>query len=61
MTPGHFTMDQMYGLRTNDHLLFFLQAYQTEVNYYPFLILSADNLLDQGQIPLRARNSGQRV
>ena len=37
MPPGHFTMynftmDQMYGLKSNDHQ-FFPQAYGTEVNY----------------------------
>ena len=61
MTPGHFMVDQMYGLKTNDHQLFFPQAYGTEVNYYSFLHLSADNLSDQGHTPLTARNLGQRV
>ena len=51
MSPGHFTMDQMYGFKIKDHQLFFPQAYGTEVNYYPFLDLSADNLSDQGHIP----------
>ena len=49
-------MEQMYGLKITDHQLFLPQAYGTEVNYYPFLDLSAYNLLDQGHIPLRARN-----
>ena len=44
MTRVHFTMDQMYSLKINDHQLFFPQAYGTEVNYSPFLDLSADNL-----------------
>ena len=54
-------MDQMYGLKTEDHQLFSPQAYGREVNYYHFLDLSADNLTDQGHIPLRARNLGQSV
>ena len=33
-----------------DHQLFFPQAYGTDVNYCPFLDLSADNLSDQGHI-----------
>ena len=61
MTRVHFTMDQMYSLKINDHQLFFPQAYGTEVNYYSFLHLSADNLSDQGHTPLTARNLGQRV
>ena len=59
MLPSHFTMDQMYGLKINDHQLFLLQAYGTEVNYYPFLDLSADNLSGQAYISLRVRNSGK--
>ena len=55
------TMDQIYALKINDHQLFFPQAYGTEVNYYPFLDPRADNLSDQGHIPLRARNSKQRI
>ena len=51
ISPGHFTMYQMYGLKINDHQLFFPQAYETEVNYCPSLDLSADNLSDQGHIP----------
>ena len=47
---GHLTMDQMYGLKINDHQLFFPQAYGTEVNYCPSLDLSAENLSDQGHI-----------
>ena len=35
MRPGHFTMDQMYGFKINDHQLFCSQAYGTEVNYFP--------------------------
>jgi len=27
MPPDHFTMDQMYGLKINDHQSFFPQAY----------------------------------
>ena len=61
MPPGHFTMEQRYGLKISDHQLFFPQAYGTEVNYYPFLDPRADNLSDQGHIPLRARNSKQRI
>ena len=61
MTPGHFTMGQMYGQKINDHQLLFPQVYGTKVSYYPFLDLNADNLSDQGRILLRARNSGQRV
>ena len=37
MPSGHFTMDQMYGLKVNDHYLFFPQPYGTEFNYYPSL------------------------
>ena len=47
-------MDQMYGLKINDHQLFFPQVYGkliTEVNYCPSLDLSTDNLSDQGHIP----------
>ena len=39
MPPGHYTMDQMYGLKINDHQLFFPQAHGTEVNYCPSLDL----------------------
>ena len=28
---GNFPMDQMYGFKTNDHQLFFPQAYGSEV------------------------------
>ena len=59
MTSVHFTMDQIYSLKINDHQLFFPQAYGTEVNYYPFLDLSADNLIRPRT--LRASNSGHRV
>ena len=45
MLSGHFTRNQMYGLKINDHL-FFPQAYGTEFNYSPSLDLSADNLSD---------------
>jgi len=34
----------MYGLKMNDHQKFFPQAYGIEVNYSPFLDLSAGNL-----------------
>ena len=51
MPPGHFTMDQIYGFKINDHQLFFPQAYGIEANYCPSLDLSADNLSDQGHIP----------
>ena len=50
LLSSHFTMDRMYGLKINDHQLFFTQAYGTEVNYCPSLDLSAANLSDQGQI-----------
>ena len=33
-----------------DHQLFFPQAYGTDVNYWPFLDLSDDNLSDKGHI-----------
>ena len=45
MLPSHFTMDQKYGLKINDH------PYGTEVNDCPSLDLNADNLSDQGHIP----------
>ena len=46
-TPsGHFIIDQVYGLKINDHQLFFPKTYGTEFNYCPSLDLSADNLLD---------------
>ena len=51
MPPGHFTMDQIYGFKINDHQLFFPQAYGIEANYCPSLDLSADNLSDQRHIP----------
>jgi len=51
MPPGHFTMEQRYGLKISDHQLFFPQAYGTEVNHRLSLDLSADNLSDQGHIP----------
>ena len=35
MTPGHFTKDQMYGLKINDYQWFFPQANGTEFNYCP--------------------------
>ena len=44
MPSDHFMMDQMYGVKINDHQLFFPQAYGTEFNYCPSLDLSADNL-----------------
>ena len=50
MPPGHFTKDQIYRLKINDHQLFFSQAHGTEVNYCPSLDLSADNLSDQRHI-----------
>ena len=40
MPPGHFTMDQMYRFKINDHQLFFPQAYGTETNYCPSLDMS---------------------
>ena len=47
MPSGHFTMDQMYGFKINDHqFLFFPQGHGTEFNYCPSLDLSADNLSD---------------
>ena len=49
--PGHVSVDQKYGLKINDHQLFFPQAYGTEVNYCPSLDLSADNLSEQVHIP----------
>ena len=51
MPPGHFTMDQIYGFKINDHQLFFPQAYGTELNYCPSLDLSVDNLSDQEHSP----------
>ena len=51
MPPGHFTMEQRYGLKISDHQLFFPQAYGTEVNHSLSLDLSADNLSDKGHIP----------
>ena len=51
MSPGHFKMDQMYGLKITVHQLFFPQAYEKEANCCPFLDLNTDNLLDQGHIP----------
>lgn len=59
--PQPFYSGPDVGLKFNDHQLFFSQAYGTEVNYYPFLDLRADNLSDQGHIPLRARNLRQRI
>ena len=35
---------QRYGLKINDHLLFFPQKFETEFNYCPSLDLTADNL-----------------
>ena len=49
--PPPFYSGPDVGLKFNDHQLFFSQAYGTEVNYYPFLDLRADNLSDQGHIP----------
>ena len=34
----------MYGIKINDHQLFFPQAYGTDINYWPFLDLSDDSL-----------------
>ena len=50
MPPGHFKMDQMYGLKINDHQLLLPQAYVIEVNHCLSVDLSADNLSDQGHI-----------
>ena len=50
MTPGHFTVYQLYRPKVNDHQLYFPWAYGTEVNYSPSLDLSADNLSSQGHI-----------
>ena len=33
--PGHVSVDQKYGLKINDHQLFFPQANGTEFNYCP--------------------------
>ena len=57
MPLGSFTIDQVCGLKINDHQLFFPQTYGTEANYCPTLDLSADNLSDQGCIP-RIQNKG---
>ena len=46
MPSGHFTRDQMYGLKIKDHQLFFPQVYGIEFNYCPSLDLRADNLSD---------------
>ena len=46
MPSGHFMMDQMYGLKMNDHQLFFPQASGTEFNYCPSLDLNADDFSD---------------
>ena len=51
MPSGHFTRNQIYGLKINEHQLSFPREYGTEVNYFPFLDLSVDTLSDQGQIP----------
>ena len=51
MPPGHVSVDQKYGLKINDHQLFFPRAYGTEVNYCPSLDLSANYLSDQGHTP----------
>ena len=51
MSPGHFTKDQMYGLKINHPQLFFLQAYERKVNYCPSLDLSDNSLSDQVHIP----------
>ena len=47
----HFTVEEMYGLKTNDNQLFFPQSYRTEVNFCPFLDTVADTFSDQGHIP----------
>ena len=51
MSPDYSTLDQTYGFKINDHQSFFPQAYGTEVNYCPFLDLSAYNSSDQRHIP----------
>ena len=51
LPPGHVSVDQKYGLKINDHQLFFPRAYGTEVNYCPSLDLSANYLSDQGHTP----------
>ena len=43
MPSGHFTMDQMYKFKINDHQLFFPQVYGTEVNYYPFMYMLGES------------------
>ena len=50
MPPGHFTMDQMYEFKIDDQQLFFPQAYETEANCCPSLVLSVANLSDQEHI-----------
>ena len=57
--PGHCTMDQMCGFKINDHQLFFPQAHGTEVNYCPYLDLSAEKLSDQGHILVSQDNGGE--
>ena len=59
MPPGHFTLDQMYGLKINDYqlLFFFLQAYGREADYCPSLDLRANNLSDQRLLLLLSRFS----
>ena len=45
----------MYGLKVNDHLLFFSQIYWAEVNCYSFPDLGVCNLSDQGHNPLECQ------
>ena len=39
MPSDHFTMDQTYGFKINDHQLFFPQAYGKEVNYWIWVLI----------------------
>ena len=59
MPSDHFTMDQTYGFRINDHQLFFSQAYGKEVNYWiyaEYIMRNAGLEEAQARIKIARRN-----
>ena len=48
MTHGHFTMNQIYGLKINDH---YFSLRHIEQKLIITALLNADKFSDQGHIP----------
>ena len=69
MPPGHFTMDQIYGVKINDHQLIFPQAYWNRSELLPFPgsdfpggsdgKVSAYDAGDSGSIPGWGKSPGE--